>query len=89
MASIGNNESQLFGITLTDVVQSRVKHGRCYINNCGDQHLLDCISCKRHDLCFSHMGGSGFTRVYCPNCLKVMMLRRQTLENERETQQQQ
>ena len=59
--------------TLTCVSYSRIKIGKCIIRGCFDNELLDCIKCHRHDLCHKHMGGQGFTRVYCPQCLKKLM----------------
>ena len=52
---------------------SRIKIGKCIVKDCPDNELLNCIRCKRHDICFNHMGGNSFTRVYCKNCIKIVI----------------
>ena len=54
------------------LAQDRCKLGKCVVNGCKDTKLLDCIRCGRHDLCFEHMGGLGFTRIYCKDCIKIV-----------------
>ncbi len=51
---------------------SRVKIGKCVVTNCPNEELLDCIKCMRHDICFNHMGGHGFTRIWCKDCIKIV-----------------
>jgi hypothetical protein len=52
--------------------ESRVKRGKCIVKGCKDEELLDCIRCNRHDICFNHMAGSGFTRVFCKDCIDIV-----------------
>jgi len=59
--------------TNSGFVTSRIEKGKCYVSGCKDTNLLDCIRCKRHDLCFNHMGGKGFTRIFCEDCIKAMV----------------
>ena len=56
-------------LTINGSSSNREKDGKCSVYGCSISKVLDCILCGRYDLCFAHMGGYGFTRVFCPECL--------------------
>jgi hypothetical protein len=79
-----SNEEQKNG--LFPVLSYKIfNEGKCVYTDCKDNQVSECRGCGIGPFCYEHMGGSGFTKTQCWNCIHMDSLedaiRRYTLEN--------